>query len=122
MMPGTAQELGINPFDTGENIMGSVRYMAQLLNKYNGDRAKAAAAYNWGMGNVDKDISEHHADWLAFAPRETKRYVAGLSSGIASAGGPRVYSPAPAREVAITVNNNTGGSAVITASQAAAGP
>lgn len=67
-MPATAQELGINPFDPNQSIEGGVRYMGQLLNKYQNDPTKALAAYNWGMGNVDRQGLEK-------MPTETQNYL-----------------------------------------------
>lgn len=67
-MPATAQELGINPYDTTQSIQGGVKYMGQLLNRYQGDPTKALAAYNWGMGNVDRK-------GLEAAPTETQNYL-----------------------------------------------
>lgn len=51
---GTAKKYGINKFDPVQAIDGQARYMKDLLNKYNGDWAKALASYNTGEGNVDK--------------------------------------------------------------------
>jgi hypothetical protein len=67
-MPATAQELGINPYDPTQSIQGGVKYMGQLLNKYNDDPTKALAAYNWGMGNLDRQGLEK-------APAETQNYL-----------------------------------------------
>jgi len=67
-MPATAQELGIDPYDPTQSIQGGVKYMGQLLNKYQGDPTKALAAYNWGMGNVDRK-------GLEAAPTETQNYL-----------------------------------------------
>jgi hypothetical protein len=67
-MPATAQELGIDPYNPTQSIQGGVKYMGQLLNKYQGDPTKALAAYNWGMGNLDRQGLEK-------APTETQNYL-----------------------------------------------
>ncbi len=55
LMPKTQSELGVkDPFDPNENISAGTEYLAQLLNMYDGDLSLALAAYNAGMGNVNK--------------------------------------------------------------------
>ena len=68
LMPDTARELGVkNPFDPVENIMGGTRYLRGLLDRYQGDKRLALAAYNWGMGNVERNPEK--------LPRETANYI-----------------------------------------------
>ncbi len=69
IMPGTAAELGIaNAFDPVQNIMGGTQYLRKLLDRYQGDTRLALAAYNWGMGNLERRPEA--------MPRETKNYIA----------------------------------------------
>lgn len=55
LMPKTAKRWGINNRrNVDQNIRGGTRYIAHLINRFNGNIKLAIAAYNAGEGNVDK--------------------------------------------------------------------
>jgi soluble lytic murein transglycosylase-like protein len=55
LMPGTARDMGVtdtsNPI---QNIRGGVKYLASLLQRFNGSETLATAAYNAGAGAVSR--------------------------------------------------------------------
>lgn len=69
LMPITAEEMGVNNvFDPDENIAGGTGYLAKMLERFDGDKKLALAAYNAGPNAVRK--------YRGVPPYpETRRYV-----------------------------------------------
>ena len=77
LMPGTARELGVNPWDPYANLEGGVKYLRQQLDRFNGDLEKALAAYNAGPGRVERAGGVPNI-------RETRLYVASIMARLAN--------------------------------------
>ncbi len=53
-------------------------YFVAMLREFNGDAAKALAAYNWGPDKVKSTVKKHGEAWFTKLPTETKDYVASI--------------------------------------------
>ena len=89
LMPATATAFGVaNPFDPGQNIGGGVRYLKQLLSKYDQRVELALAAYNAGPGAVDR-YGQRVPPY-----RETRDYVQRITKVKPGASGTAAPKPA----------------------------
>lgn len=81
LMDGTAREMGVrNVFDPGENIHGGVRYMKQLMDRYDNNLELALASYNAGPAAVDR--------YQGIPPyKETQQYVARILNRLQAGSG-----------------------------------
>lgn len=83
LMPATAADLGVrDPFNAVENIRGGIKYLRQLLNRYDRNEALALAAYNAGPGAVDR----HGMQVPPY--QETRQYVKRILRSLPSASMP----------------------------------
>lgn len=102
LLAGTARTYGVG--DPRNDIRGSILasgdYFAALSKQYRGDLTMALAAYNWGPGNLDKDLAANKADWFKHLPSTTQKYVTDVAHRI-------------------EIMNNTGGSATVSVNQLA---
>ena len=74
LMPATLRQFSvINPFDPADNVRAGVRYLRELLDRYQNNEELALAAYNAGPGAVDK-----HGQTVP-PYRETRNYVAQIN-------------------------------------------
>lgn len=95
-MPATAQEYGIDPMNPVEAIDGQARYMAKMLERYDGDVSKALAAYNAGPGRVDD------GSWQSIG--ETQTYVDRILGELGQESGPMSAEWAAQTEAAQAYN------------------
>jgi soluble lytic murein transglycosylase-like protein len=87
LMPATAEALGVtDPFDPRQSVDGGARYIAQNLNRFNGNTLLALAAYHAGWPR----ISESGADDLrdpaqrGLIPNATSGYLARIEEYLAA--------------------------------------
>lgn len=67
LMPGTAKDLGVDPFDPKQAREGGMRYLNYLISQ-TGNLRDALASYNMGLGALKKRGMNN-------LPSETKNYV-----------------------------------------------
>lgn len=76
LMPGTARDLGVDPADPAQNVMGGARYLRRLLDRFGNNLELALAGYNAGPEAVQR-----HKGIPPY--RETRSYVRQVISRLA---------------------------------------
>lgn len=74
----TAKGLGVDPYDPEQNIKGTVMYLGQMRDRYDGNWDRALYAYNWGPGNMDAYLQTGKGLDGRPMPSETLNYVPGV--------------------------------------------
>ena len=81
LMPKTAKWLGVtDSFDPKHNVFGATKYIAQLLQRFNGNVEMAVAAYNAGpelVARVGPNANREAIDYVAVV---TSLYHSAISS------------------------------------------
>ena len=85
LMPGTAQQYGVNPYDAAQNVAGGTAYLNDLLKRYGGNTAETLGAYNAGPGRMDKFLAGK-----ATLPSETQDYIARVLGRMGASGSVQV--------------------------------
>lgn len=74
LMPGTARDMGVDPWDWRDNVRGGIKYFAEQLKRFRGNYDSAEAAYNAGPGNRGV-LSFDATGNRRFLPAETQQYL-----------------------------------------------
>jgi soluble lytic murein transglycosylase-like protein len=88
LMPATARQLGVDPRDPAQNIMGGAAYLRAQLDRFDGAVDLALAAYNAGSGRV--------VQYGGVPPfRETRAYVAANLERLATSSSLQTHGDPP---------------------------
>lgn len=99
LMPDTAAQLHVNPYDRKENIYGGVKYLGQMVDRYRTwDKpfVYAEAAYNAGPGAVDRAGGvPHYTETMNYVQsvEKTRQEIWRIAGAEASSG--RTYTANP---------------------------
>ena len=80
LMPGTARELGVDPYNVNQNIDGGMRYLKAQIDKFG--IPMGLAAYNAGPGRVQR-----HLQTGSPLPAETQKYIPAVLANAQGASG-----------------------------------
>ena len=101
-MPDTAAQYKVKVNDLNSEAEGAARMLSDLMKMTNGDLTATLAAYNWGIGNVQRrGIANMPAETRKYIPK-VMSYLGGAPTGTAAAPG-----TAPSVNVAAAVQSGT---------------
>lgn len=106
IMPITARQYGLDlgtaDFYTSGNT--AAHYLSDLNKQFGGNIDKTLAAYNWGPGNLSKNLQKNGANWGQNLPSETRDYISSILT---------VMAQRQAIKLDVHVTNNTGANVAI---------
>jgi soluble lytic murein transglycosylase-like protein len=86
LMPETAKELEVDPHRPDENVLGGVKYLREMLERYRGkpdQLLRALAAYNAGPGAVDRyDGLPPYAETQDYVAKVVRRFLRMTEKGV----------------------------------------
>lgn len=118
-----AKDYGVeNRMDLAQSAAGAAKYLSHELQEFGGDLEKAVAAYNKGPGVVKDLVRQYGESWKEHLSAGTQKYVDEILGRITSGSAPSQQAEkrkSPYTLSSLHIYNNTGGSAIIAASQLA---
>ena len=79
LLPGTAAEVGVDPYEADGNVRGGARYLKKMLERFAGDEdqlVKALAAYNAGPSRVaEHDGVPPYPETIEYVTRVIRRFL-----------------------------------------------
>jgi len=82
LMPSTARELNVNPYDPAQNLDGGIRHIKSLLEQNGGDVSLSLAAYNAGQGAVNRHGGvPRYKETQSYVKRITEMYAGNNALG-----------------------------------------
>jgi len=73
--------VNVTDLDPRDDIFYAAKYLRENFNRF-GSWSKALAAYNWGPGNLQKNITKYGLAWIDHLPAETTKYVANVTRDV----------------------------------------
>ena len=78
-----AKDTGVDRKDPESNVLGGIKYMAQMMKRFNNNTVAALAAYNWGPTNLSSWLKTHTLPKdFSHLPSATKKYIETILDGV----------------------------------------
>jgi hypothetical protein len=104
LMPDTAKELGVNPLNPTENLIGGATYLARMLKRFNGNIELALSAYKAGPGNVrNGQLAKGTVEDVKIVMQYYREFLRQFGR---NQGGPEFSSPPPIAQLPTLPNQN----------------